>query len=194
MKADVAEVDGEMCFAVEGAGEHGWCKTDAYEGWGYCSDGCFKDGLYHSKLLMESSQRIFNTSECELLVKNINEKYAQKMKFLPEFDLCAGQILTNAQLVKVFKKSSSGFEYVETLENDKLEIGGSDACQGDSGGPLVKYVKFRGKPVEKAVLVGLVSRGNGCAYYNQPGIYTRINGFMDWIDEHMLDEDTCIFY
>ena len=27
--------------------------------------------------------------------------------------------------------------------------------------------------MEKAVLVGLVSRGNGCAYYNQPGIYTR---------------------
>ena len=38
---------------------------------------------------------------------------------------------------------------------------------GDSGGPL--YVMEGGK----AILVGLVSRGRGCAKQNQVGLYTR---------------------
>ena len=46
-----------------------------------------------------------------------------------------------------------------------LIIGGQDTCQGDSGGPL--WVEEDGK----AVLVGLVSRGRGCAKQNYPGIY-----------------------
>ena len=47
-----------------------------------------------------------------------------------------------------------------------MEIGGSDACQGDSGGPLVKWqrIKKNGRVMQKAYLIGLVSRGQGCAY------------------------------
>ena len=26
-RADVADVDGEKCYAVEGTGKHGWCKV-----------------------------------------------------------------------------------------------------------------------------------------------------------------------
>ena len=48
-----------------------------------------------------------------------------------------------------------------------LIIGGQDTCQGDMGEPL--WVEEDGR----AVLVGLVSRGRGCAYQNSPGIYTR---------------------
>ena len=60
----------------------------------------------------------------------------------------------------------------ETIRSKKasksgLIIGGQDACQGDSGGPL--WVEEKGR----AVLVGLVSRGRGCAYANYPGIFTR---------------------
>ena len=48
-----------------------------------------------------------------------------------------------------------------------LMAGGKDSCQGDSGGPL--WVEEDGK----AILVGLVARGRGCAYANYPGIFTR---------------------
>ena len=40
-------------------------------------------------------------------------------------------------------------------------IGGSDSCTGDSGGPMWVYEKLNGQ--ERAVAVGIVSRGDGCA-------------------------------
>ena len=53
----------------------------------------------------------------------------------------------------------------EMLQN--VIIGGADTCYGDSGGPL--WVMHN----RKAYLVGLVSRGRGCAQQNNVGIYTR---------------------
>ena len=58
----------------------------------------------------------------------------------------------------------------------KLSIGGSDACVGDSGGGLVRWVRVKrqGRVRYKAFLIGIVSRGSGCAYQDIPGIYTRL--------------------
>jgi len=184
-RADVADVDGERCYAVEGPGKHGWCDTQ--EGWGFCSEACFKKGYRHTQSLMEASPRVFTVEDCEKLTTRGD-------KFVPEVDLCAGQIITNAQVVKRFEGNRGDWEYEGTIENDELEIGGSDACQGDSGGPLVAYVTVntRGKAVEKAFLIGLVSRGQGCAYHNQPGIYTRLTGWLEWLQRYMEPEDTCL--
>ena len=53
--------------------------------------------------------------------------------------------------------------------------------QGDSGGPLWTYLGTSDE-TRRAFLVGIVSRGSGCAVYNSPGIYTRIRAFVRWND------------
>lgn len=49
--------------------------------------------------------------------------------------------------------------------------GGIDSCQGDSGGPMWR----------PDLVVGIVSWGFDCAQPNQPGVYTRVSTYADWI-------------
>ncbi|XP_050073199.1 serine protease nudel [Anopheles maculipalpis] len=69
-------------------------------------------------------------------------------------------------------------------DRDSLQIcageedGGHDACQGDSGGPFV--CQSQSNPAEW-YLAGVVSHGEGCARAHEPGVYTRVALFIDWI-------------
>uniref|UniRef100_A0A182K055 Peptidase S1 domain-containing protein n=1 Tax=Anopheles christyi TaxID=43041 RepID=A0A182K055_9DIPT len=71
-------------------------------------------------------------------------------------------------------------------DRDSLQIcaaeedGGHDACQGDSGGPFV--CQSKSNPAEW-YLAGVVSHGEGCARSHEPGVYTRVALFIDWIAE-----------
>lgn len=56
--------------------------------------------------------------------------------------------------------------------------GGHDACQGDSGGPLFCR---SASDASQYYLAGIVSHGEGCARADEPGVYTRVALFVDWI-------------
>ncbi|XP_066959716.1 uncharacterized protein [Macrobrachium rosenbergii] len=51
---------------------------------------------------------------------------------------------------------------------------GEDVCRGDSGGPLFLQ--------ELLQVAGVVSAGYGCGDVNFPGLYTRVDSFLAWID------------
>ena len=54
---------------------------------------------------------------------------------------------------------------------------------GDSGGPLIC-------PIDgKATLMGVVSRGQGCASEGYPGIYSNVHFALEWISA-TIEEDS----
>lgn len=56
----------------------------------------------------------------------------------------------------------------------------TDSCQGDSGGPLIRDVGSRW------YLFGIVSYGDTiCASSTAAGVYTRVSGYMPWIQQKL---------
>ncbi|XP_015603565.1 serine protease nudel [Cephus cinctus] len=61
--------------------------------------------------------------------------------------------------------------------------GGVDACQGDSGGPLICLNPQSGT---QWYVAGIVSHGDGCGRPEEPGAYTKVSHFVDWIDSVIM--------
>ena len=81
--------------------------------------------------------------------------------------------------------SISSFDGTERLQLDEqvqlcagYSRGGKGTCQGDSGGPLV---------TADGVQVGVVSMGVGCARADYAGVYARVSGAIDFIEQGICD-------
>lgn len=59
---------------------------------------------------------------------------------------------------------------------------------GDSGGPLICRSVSNSN---EYYLAGIVSHGEGCARRGEPGVYTRVGLYVDWIDE-MINSDLSV--
>ncbi|XP_076651149.1 trypsin V-B isoform X2 [Halictus rubicundus] len=55
-----------------------------------------------------------------------------------------------------------------------------DSCLGDSGGPLQII-----HPDNKCLfqVFGITSFGQGCAFANMPGVYTKVSHYLNWIED-----------
>lgn len=97
----------------------------------------------------------------------------------------SSQYLSNLQAAVVptlagseCKAIGGEYEYVNpnTMICAGLKEGGVDACNGDSGGPIYSITKEN-----TMQLAGITSWGDGCAIENQPGVYTDVVAYQDWI-------------
>ncbi|RZC42339.1 Trypsin domain containing protein [Asbolus verrucosus] len=85
------------------------------------------------------------------------------------------RIVDSATCAKTFSFSTVDDTLVCTQESRE----GKDACYGDSGGPLL---------CRNNTIIGIISFGRGCALANVSATHTRVESFLDFINE-TLNED-----
>lgn len=124
---------------------------------------CVSDGPLPS-VLQEVSVPVINNTLCESMYRN-----AGYIEHIPHIFICAG-----------WRKG--GYDSCEGTNASRPPSGtvahSFAPISGDSGGPMVIQ-----REDKRFVLAGVISWGIGCAEPNQPGVYTRISEFKDWINQ-----------
>jgi len=86
------------------------------------------------------------------------------------------------QAVSLPLLSAASCKQAMPMTNDNMicagnvDDGGVDSCQGDSGGPLLTSNNEQ---------IGIVSFGSGCAQAGNPGVYTKVANYNEWIDSQI---------
>ncbi|XP_059177705.1 mite allergen Der f 3-like [Physella acuta] len=94
-------------------------------------------------------------------------------------------VYNSTQCLKIFNQTAQPPGILSTILNEGTicaangTSGGKDACGGDSGGPLMCVQSSANGPAY--FVYGIVSNGNGCAKVGEPGIYTNVPYYLDWI-------------
>ena len=88
-------------------------------------------------------------------------------------------IMSNQEAQNRWTASEPGTTVYNTMLAAQFPTGSNnpDACPGDSGGPLITTDQ-QGNNIQ----TGIVSWGGACGDSSQPGIYTRVASYIDWIN------------
>ncbi|MCL4124650.1 UNVERIFIED_CONTAM: hypothetical protein GTU68_044341, partial [Idotea baltica] len=82
-------------------------------------------------------------------------------------------------VIPVWNQAECVAAYKENNVTDTMMCAG---LKGDSGGPYLTQIF----PDTKWYIAGVVSWGIECASPNRPGVYTRVNKYLDWIKENSV--------
>lgn len=141
-------------------------------------------------MLQELTLSVVDDREC---VRLLNENNNSMVEIDPELELCAGQKnyipkFPTFTLIKNDSKINNSIVFTQALHKEDVVLteydyifGGKDSCQGDSGGPLWAWMNIDGQVQPRAIQVGVVSRGQGCARLGSPGVYARVKKLLHWI-------------
>ncbi|CAJ0950743.1 unnamed protein product [Ranitomeya imitator] len=96
-------------------------------------------------------------------------------------------LISNNNCESFYRESLGYSSRIKLIQDDMIcagfKYGQKDACQGDSGGPLVCNIKGAW------VQMGIISWGVGCAEPYHPGVYTRVQYYVSWIDLYMASSE-----
>lgn len=108
------------------------------------------------------------------MVLNFQLSGGQRSNTLQKVDV---PVLENSECQTWYKEANKNLVIVDTCMCAGYQLGGKDSCIGDSGGPLML------KKQDRHFVAGVVSAGFGCARERLPGLYTRVNNYLEWISE-----------
>ncbi|KAK0062678.1 trypsin-1 [Biomphalaria pfeifferi] len=108
------------------------------------------------QVLMKVKLQTYNKTECFNTFKDTSQPQGSLGLYLTDGNLCAANGL----------------------------LGGQDSCSGDSGGPLM-CLKKSSDNVLRYYVFGIVSGASDCARPGEPGLYSNLLYYMDWIETNL---------